>query len=277
MELLAWGASKARRHMLEEARSARFTCDGCQRILFVGDSFTAGELAESKLGYPHYVPDALTRLGVHPPAQTVSVALAGTPTSVHRSQVQAFFEESGQVPDYVMIISGANNRDALASRRAFVASEPGRSAPPGVRRFHGAHQSLGLIGKILGRWIAVAGGTEVTPLFAPYEEFFQTDPSYLAWVATQQRSELSALVHEVGAFGSAPLLGTYHSEVNNGAARAVAEAEGVPLFEFEEEGGPRTWQADGLLHEDGWHLNDAGTRVLADRWAARFVEITGGQ
>ena len=135
--LMLWhGGTAAREAALASARAGRFAEPAVlPRVLFLGDSFMAGELSESGTGYP-------VLLRSPPLLDVVNAAVAGSPTSVQRRQFAAWLLESQQRPDYVFAAVGTNDSDAMEPRREWLAEAPSDAVPAGIRRIYGSHGAI---------------------------------------------------------------------------------------------------------------------------------------
>ena len=245
---------------LVASRASRFGDEGALRVLFVGDSYTAGELSESGRGYFSWLPQGLSDC----PLEARSIALAGTPTATHRSQLAAWLEESGQRPDFVMVISGANNLGSLDLRHAFLA-DPSQDAPRRMRSLYRSRRAFTGLARIVGRGLNLDGpAADALPTADPTWEAW---PPWQEFVQEHTRTELLQLADLARAHGVQPLFGTYHADAQNPAIRLAAEQARVPLLDVE---GPLP---PALLARDRWHRNDAGNRELAARWLAWFEAL----
>ncbi len=241
------------------SRQARFEDGDALKILFLGDSYTAGELSESGQGYASWLPETLSGRAL----QTRSIALAGTPSAVHRAQLAAWLEESGQRPQFAMLISGANNLNSLDLRQGFLA-DPENEAPDGMRSLYRSRRALTGLARMVGRGLRLDG---------PAADALPTgDPTWLAWLPWQAHvqqhthAELLAFAALARHHGVEPLFGTYHVDDQNPAIVRAAREAGVPLFDISAFPKPTMEH----LSEDGWHRNDAGNRWLAEQFAGWF-------
>ncbi len=276
VEAVGWKARHYRDDQAIEARSARYSDrEDRLRLLFVGDSFTAGSLSESNLGWWAYVPDALRDLGHQPRVEVLSVALAGSPTPFHQRQFEAFLDESGRTPDVVMIISGANNPNSQELWTAYTLSDVGRTHTTSAERaMYGAPTGLRLLALRLGR----ALGRDLPPDprrrdVARLDQYLSEHPEYRAWLEAETTRRLTAFFATARDHGVRPLAGSYLSDPLIGATRTAAAQADVPFFDMESQELEQTWRADGGMASDGWHLSDDGNRRFAKRWAAWFVAV----
>ena len=88
-----------------------FSSPGAFKILFVGDSFTAGGRTESGLGYPEHIERKLDAMleRDNENVDVINIALAGTATFIHRLRLDSYLDRNAVKPDLVFIITGCNN------------------------------------------------------------------------------------------------------------------------------------------------------------------------
>lgn len=241
----------------------------------MGDSFTAGELAESRVGWYAYVPGALARRGVR--AEAISIALAGSTTRIHVEQLRAWRRESGQRPTHVVLISGANNWDSLDLQRRFTAAWPDTVHPllrPLYLRGGGPMFALHWLGERAG---LVQPGDPEQVMVGPAQRYWYEHPQYEEWLLSQTRGELAAFAARTRDIGAEPVFGSYVAHSMSAELRAAATALGVRFFDEQgpdDEQRAAEYREAGWLAEDDWHLNDAGHRVYADRFARWWVGPT---
>jgi len=258
---------------LAAARDGRFTDAARLRLLFVGDSFTAGESSESVVGYWHYIPELLEARGVPGPIETISLAVPGSTSRYHVRQVASWLEESGQVPHHVVVITGACNWDALELQKAFVAGPIGRrSTHPLLQPFYlgpgGVMWGMHYFGGRLG---VVHPGDPQQVMYTPLRNYWYAHQPYEEWIFGETRRAFGELVGVARAAGVEPLAGAYIAHQMSEHVRAEAKELAVPFFDQSAPSWEREYRDRGLLHEDEWHLNDAGNRDMATRWADWYV------
>lgn len=262
---------------LDEARAGRFSEEAALKLLFVGDSFTAGESSESAVGYWHYLPALLEERGIPGPVETVSLAVPGSTSRYHRRQVESWLSESGQVPDHVVVITGACNWDALELQKSFVATAEGR------RTTHPLLQPLYLgPGGVMwgfhyvgGRLGVVHPGDPQQVMYTPLRNYWYEHPPYETWLFAETRATFKGLVEHARDRGIEPLAGAYIAHQMSEHVRSEASLLEVPFFDQSEPRWEQQYRDRGLLHPDGWHLNDAGTVDMAERWADWYVAGPG--
>jgi lysophospholipase L1-like esterase len=259
---------------LDDARSGRFTEEAALTLLFVGDSFTAGESSESAVGYWHYLPRLLEERGVPGPIETLSLAVPGSTSRYHVRQVRKWLAESGQIPDHVVVITGACNWDSLELQKSFVATGTGRRTtnpllqtlylgPGGV--MWGVHYLGGRLG-------VVHPGDPQQVMYTPLRNYWYAHEPYEVWLFDETRRAFRELVELSRAEDITPLAGAYIAHQMSGHIRSEAAELTVPFFDQSDPSWEQNYRARGLLHEDEWHLNDAGTKDMAERWADWYVQ-----
>jgi len=276
IEAVWWKARNYRDEQAIEARSARFSeRQDRLRLLFVGDSFTAGSLSESDLGWWAYVPDALRDRGFAPRVEVLSLALAGSPTPFHGRQLAAFLTESGQTPHFVMVITGANNPNSAELWTAYTTSEVGRRhTSRRERALYGAPTGFRALALTVGRLL----GRDLPPDprrrdIARLDRYLSEHPEYAEWLRAETARGLTSIFTLARDRGIQPLSGSYLSDALIGATRAASAAANVPYFDMESAELEARWRADGGLTYDDWHLSDEGNRRYARRWAEWFLEL----
>jgi hypothetical protein len=260
-----------------EARSGRFsTRDETLRLLFVGDSYTAGELSESGRGYWAYVPDELAALGYPRPVETVSIALAGSTSWFHTHQVAGWLEESGQRTDYVMTMGNANDRRGYDFQRRFCASEGGqRDVPLIVRALYAGPPALLFPFNYLGMRLSPRlYMDEVHDSFGPLRRWWEANEPYGKWLPGESGAAVEALVELTRAEGATPLAGAppYQNAPWSAGIPEAAQRLAVPFFNLAVPEVQAALASKDLLTGDGWHPNDAGHRYIAKRWARWFMD-----
>ncbi len=255
---------------LREARSSRFQDPEALHLLFVGDSFTAGEMSESERGYWAYVPDEVGRLRPDLRIETRSVALAGSTTYVHNAQLEAFLTESEQRVDGVVVVSGVNNWDSLHYQRRYVQTTG--AVPLWIQALYSGPKGLlfGLHypGSRLG--IAEVGDPQQV-LLDPIKNFWNEDEAFGDWLKKETDLGLRRLRTRAEAAGARLWIGSYISHSMSDTLKAFAATEGLPYFDTQGASVELAYRKAGFFAEDGWHLNDAGNRDLARRWSSFFV------
>jgi len=258
---------------LADARRGRFSDDAALTLLFVGDSFTAGESSDLGKGYWHHLPPLLEARGVPGPVETISLAVPGSTSRYHVRQVAQWLEESGQVPDHVVVITGACNWDALELQKSFVATATGR------RTTHPLLQTLYLgPGGVMwglhyfgGRLGVVHPGDPQQVMYTPLRNYWYAHQPYEEWIFAETRRAFSELVDLARSHDIAPLGGAYIAHQMSEHVRAEAQEREVPFFDQSDPSWEVNYRERGLLHPDGWHLNDAGNVDMATRWADWYV------
>ena len=260
-----------------DARSARYSDREALRLLFVGDSFTAGSLSESDLGWWAYVPAALRERGVSRRVEVLSVAVAGSPTPFHRRQVRDWLDESGQVADFLVFVTGANNPNSVELWTEYVLGPTGaRHTTRSERALYGAPSGFRLfalsVGRRLGRDLPPDPRRRDVPALDMY---LSRHPEYHAWIEERTTAEFVGLASLARERGMRPIAASYLTDPLVPATRAGASAADVPFFDIASEARQTRWGGMGLLSPDGWHLSDAGNKRYAALWVEWFLAGPG--
>lgn len=278
------------------------------KLLFLGDSFTAGELSESGRGYWHYLPQAFHERGDPRIVDVVSLALAGSTTRFHHEQLVRYYEEQPLAADVVMLTTGANNASAQASLQAFAAAPESRGHAPATMRFwyrfprvvYGLNAVAFLAGRYRlgvddsghfgtagdwnpvdsGRWTYMADGRYcwVCPDATSRLMALRGSP-YSGWLDQEIRALVGDVADRVEARGGRLLTGTYVGEnhvVTDPPIDPVGDesrARGLPMLDLSDPVVIARFRARPWFTEDGWHLSDAGSRVLAGVWAEWYLRL----
>ncbi len=258
----------------QEARAGRFALgDEALRLLFVGDSYTAGELSESGQGYWAYVPEELAALGYPRPVETVSIALAGSTTWFHTRQVASWLTESGQRPHYVMTIGSVNDGRAYEFQRRYCDSEEGRTDAPAVCVLYAGPRSLLFPLNYLGMRLSPAQYMdEAHDAFGPLRWWWERNDPYRQWLPGATGKAFEALFDQARSQDLRVLAGSYHDPLWSVGMPEAAQRLEVPFFDLAIVEVQAAFEAQGMLTEDRWHPNDAGHRYLAKRWARWFMD-----
>jgi lysophospholipase L1-like esterase len=278
------------------------------KLLFLGDSFTAGELSEAGVGFWHYVPAAFRARGETRRVQVINLALAGSTTRFHRDQLVRFLEEHAVAPDAVMLITGANNASAQASLQAFLQAPESRGHAPAAMRFwyrfprvvYGLNAVAFLIGRYrlgvddegklgmagdwnpvdTGRWTFMADGRFcwVCPDATSRLMALRGSP-YAAWLDGEIRGMVGEVDDAVRARGGRLLTGTYVGQNHVVTDPPIdplgdeARARGLPMLDLSDPAVIARFRQQGFFIEDGWHLSDAGSKALATAWAEWYLRL----
>mgnify|MGYP003874339715 CR=1 FL=1 len=256
------------------ARRGAFTDPRATKILFLGDSWTAGRERESTGdGYWAYVPEALAAAGYPGEVQTATVALAGSTTWFQLLQLQDFLEWSPLRPDYVMIVTGANDPRSFEQAREFCREsrvlEDLPLAPP---LWVCGPRALAFLHGLGARALARSQGDLAPRTVPPGLESMGSD--YAAWFADSLDRAYEAAIQQVRDAGAQPLIGAYHVDDSDPIRRAFAARVGVPFHDISDGTVAATLRDQDMLVSDGWHTNEAGDRYLAQLFAAWFVDAT---
>jgi hypothetical protein len=205
---------------LAAARAGRFQRSGV-RLLVVGDSFTAGELSESGVGWWAHLPELL------PGTETISLALAGSPTRTHLAQVRAWKAESGQQATAIVAVTGANNLDSLDCQRRYVAA--GGRAPLWLRPLYlrggGPMYGLHYLGGRLG---VMQPGDPEQVMWAPLKAAWYRNEAYERWAIEDTERLLGELAGE-----GRLILGSYVAHNRSTVLREAAGKLELPFFDHE--------------------------------------------
>ena len=265
---------------LEARRTGRFKQQDSLKILVVGDSFTAGELSESGVGYAAYLPEAFRELGFAGEVEAVCVGLAGSTTPVHYRQIKSWLRESGQVPDLIFIITGANNINAHRFQSHFIKNSPRAYEVPGwVRLLYRLPRwaTWGMDNAAYHLGMAELDNPTKTT-FKPLTRYWRESPAFMSWANTLLAKWVVSL-HELGRAREIPVAtGSYISGGVHDPLRATARRRGIPLFDIESQALDECMLRWGFYTDDGWHMADAGHRYYARRlawWLANGVLRAG--
>ena len=257
--------------MLEGYRLNRaFVSPDAFKILFVGDSFTAGGSTESGKGFPEYMGEALRDavVGDRKGVEVVNIALSGTDTAIHARRLRLYLERHLVLPDLVFVVTGHNSFGSNEARAAF-------------QREHAAASLFGPWSRVV-RYSMVL--TVVHELVKHYLGWLPSDEAaavqsdaFRTYVAGLLREDLVRMVEDAGRRGIPLCLGTYirpawSDRVILPVLREVAASHDVPLLDIYSEELDRRFLEDGLYARDGWHPNDAGQRVLAGIFIEKLRE-----
>lgn len=255
----------------EAARRGAFTDPDATKILFLGDSWTAGREGESTgEGYWYYVPDALAAAGYEGAVQTATVALAGSTSWFQYEQLGAFLAESELAPDYVMVVTGANDPRSYEQARQFCKEhDDWVELPPFARLWVCGPRGLAFVHGLGAKAAARARG-ELAPLDVPPGLGGVAD-EYGAWFRDSIGRPYQATLLRIEEAGAQALIGSYHHDDTDPIRAGIAAAAGVPFHDISTDL-VRATLREGLQVEDGWHTNEAGDRYLAELFAAWFVE-----
>jgi len=241
------------------------------RLLFLGDSFTAGDGSESETGFWAYLPAALERRGVVG-AQTRSLAISGSTTGYQLDQLRCWVETSGQRLDTVVVTAGVNDWGSLRFQRQFLEEGAPGSHPAALSGLYrlprpvlfAVHYPLRLADRMRSPAHAWAQEGQNDGGWVPGWGYFSDHPEYGDWVADRQRRNLEEMAELAGAAGGELVVAAY---VVNDARNPAGHAEGDWTSFLEPAEASGSAAAGGLLSDDAWHLSDAGARDLAERWA----------
>jgi len=258
---------------LAERRRARFTDKDTTRILVVGDSFTAGELSQSKVGFWAYLPEALRQYGYHKDTEVISLAMAGTTSPWHFHQVATWLEETGQTPHYLFVITGANNNHSYAFQNHFLEkSGKADTAPTWLRLLYRLPRSwlweLDQVALLLG-YATFDDPTKVT--MRPLVRFWAENEAYMA-LTNQLTARWVGALHDLGrSRGFTTLAGSYVRTGYHDPLRALARRRSFKMYDIESEALEDCMRGWGFFTSDAWHPNDAGYKYLARRLARWLV------
>lgn len=264
---------------LARRRQAVFTDPGSTRFLVVGDSFTAGELSQAKVGFWAYLPDALEQYGYHNNTEVISLAMAGTTSQWHFHQVARWVEETGQVPHYVFITTGANNNHSYAFQTHFL--EHGGEAdgmPVWLRQLYRVPRSwfwgLDQVAHRMG-YASLDDPTKVA--FRPLVGYWRDNDVFMAWVNRLIGRWVGAMDDLGKAKGFTTLVGSYVRTGFHDPLRALARKRKIKMFDIESHALETCMREWGMYTSDDWHPNDLGHKYLARRLARWLVsEILPG-
>lgn len=262
--------------LLAERRDVRFADDGRIKLLFLGDSFTAGELAESGVGFWAYLPDAVKAFGYTRGVQTVSLAMAGSSSPYHYRQLVEWLAESGQRPDFVFATTGANNNHGFVFQQHFIRhSGYAHELPLWVRGLYRLPRSLTWGIDQAALHLGLADFDDPTKVsFAPLIRHFKKSRAYMGWV-NELIAEWVAALHRLGQRrGFRVLAASYVRTGFHAPLRREAARLGITLYDIESEGLEDCMRGWGYMTKDEWHPNDAGHKYLAlrlARWLVREV------
>ncbi len=97
------------------------------------------------------------------------------------------------------------------------------------------------------------------------------NPAYFAWVNRFTCDIVTDTNRICQEHGVKLMLGTYLSSAINSIPPAIARELRLPLFNIGTRENNELFNARGYFVGDHWHLNDAGTRYLAELFAVWFL------
>ncbi len=273
--LLWWFDSSDLEDHTNSLCNQRFADDGGVRLLFLGDSFTAGDGSASERGYWEYLPRALASEGVDD-VQVLSLAISGSTSGYQLDQLRCWVERSGQTIDAVTLVAGANDWGSLRFQREFLATHEPTSHPALLRSIYELPRGL-LFGFHYPRRLVERLRTPADQqlLYGASDggwvlewSYFASHPAYGDWVRERQRRNLGELQRLAAAAGGRLIVGSY--VISEGSQ--LSDIEG-PWSRFLEPAQRREeYDRRGLISSDDWHLSDAGAEDYASLWARWFVE-----
>ena len=265
---LAEGGLRVVRHWimgtygLDRAFTRRAAC----KLLFVGDSFTAGGGTDSGRGFPAYIAERLA--GRRAPdgggVEVVNIALSGTDTGLQLGRMRAYLARHAIAPDVILVVTGANNRNNNESRARYLRERRGE--------VHAGPWTVIVHRSLLLTVVKEMVGKRLPFLFRGCERPFETG-DFFRYVDTRFREDLDAMIDAAQAAGARIAFGTYIRPTPKDEAllrtlRAVLARRGVPLLNLYSEERDRRFLEGGLYARDGWHPNDEGQRLLAELFLA---------
>ncbi len=272
---LVWARTNAVLEDGAERRCAqRFSDASSLRLLFLGDSFTAGDGSESNLGFWAYLPDALAAEGIEG-AEVLSLATSGATTAYQREQLDCWLTTSNQAVSYVVVTGGVNDASSLRYHRDFLAEFQPERHPASVRFLYGLPRPI-----LLGIHYPVLLQRRLrTPRAQPFDDapsdagwvpligYHASHPAYEDWALLHQQGQLRAMHEAVEEAGARLIVGAYsHHEDHSVVERMGGWIRYVEPRELRDH-----YEAQGWFAPDGWHLSDAGARDYARRWARWFA------
>ena len=264
-----------------ELRDQRFGDSSALKLLFVGDSFTAG-VVEPAGSWTDFLVAEFARQGLARPVEVINIGFAGSDTGWHVEQVRRWLEEAGAPPDHTSVITGANNASTYTWQTAWLASEAGATTPLGLRAIYRLPRSTLFGAELLANLLRGQGNLD-DDLPLPDAEHLdvglmrgrlERDSAYLPWTAAHKAERLREHVRVVREAGAQPLLGTYITEgeyETNDATRTVARELDVPLFDVASPERHADFDATGGYLEDRWHLSYAGQKRFAALWVGWYL------
>ncbi|MCB9487666.1 MAG: SGNH/GDSL hydrolase family protein [Deltaproteobacteria bacterium] len=271
------------RYLAQEARQSRagrFINPDSVHLVFVGDSYTAGELAESGVGYWSYLPRALARQGYPRPVETVSLAQAGSTTAFQRRQLQAFVDESRQRIDLIYLITGRNNDLSWEYQHAYAMSpEAETQIPRRARIWHRAPRPLVALTGVWSRYIASYDGKSFSSKYDA--DALPSGPLALSQYAGYRGFLIDATLGDLRGIQdiasrnrAVPAFGLYHDvDDMQDIIAFFAEVNGIRVFSIAKaEPGRFTRGAPFVFSPDGWHFSDFGHRLYAQSLAVWLLE-----
>ena len=246
-----------------------FSSPEAYNLLFVGDSFTAGGGTESGLGYPEYMGQELRRRdrrqrGV----EVVNIALSGTETEIHRKRLERYLESHPIQPDLVFVVTGRNNFTSNEAKGAYLTEGAG-GIRPGIGTLL-LHHSLFLtvLNELSGHHIRFR---------IPWEDEAFEKEAFQQFVLHRYRSNLDQIILLTRNRNLPLVFGTYirfegDDRKNFHSLKEVTDRYRVPLVNIFSVEWDRKFKEKGLYSKDGWHPNDEGQQVLAERFLWKMQE-----
>ncbi len=269
-----------------ELRAQRFSDPDALRLLFVGDSFTAG-VVDPAGTWTDFLVDELARQGFAHPVEVINIGFAGSDTGWHVAQVRRWLAAAELPPVHTSLITGANNAGTYAWQAAFLDSEGARTAPATLRAVYRLPRSTVFGAELIANLLRGEGNlSDDLPL--PDAEHLdvglmrgrlEAASDFLPWTAARKGALLDDYVAVVRAAGAEPLLGTYITEgeyETNDSTRAAAARHGVALFDVASPDRHADFHRTGGYLEDDWHLSEAGQRRFAALWVGWYLREVEG-
>lgn len=261
-----------------ERAAQRFSDPSGLRLLFVGDSFTAGVVAPPGT-WTDYLPEALRDAGLQGAVEVINIGFAGSDTGWHVEQARRWLEEAPRPPDCVMLITGANNAGTYAWQQGFIAANTADPAPLWLRSIYRLPRSTVFGAELAANLLRGRSGQDGGLPLPDAEHLdvglmrtrLEDSSDFLAWTARRKAALLDEYVRTVREAGAAPLLGSYITEgeyETNDVTRAAASRHGAAMFDVASPELHADFHRSGGYLEDDWHLSGTGQRRFAAMWAA---------
>ncbi|MFC1889054.1 SGNH/GDSL hydrolase family protein [Thermodesulfobacteriota bacterium] len=235
---------------------------GAFKMLFVGDSFTAGGRTESGKGFPEYIEEKLEEKFVPGGrrADVVNIALSGTDTFLHRRRLELYLDRNPVKPDLVFIVTGANNHRSKQMQASYRLSRPDAGITKHLLSALDRSIFLSTLGALAGRI-----GHDPSGIFQ--NDFSTTE--YRLFVSERFRSELIVMVGMLRDEKIQAVFGTYirPSDIDQLCLSALLDVSSryrIPLLTVYSEDLDEEFKREGLYANDLWHPNDRGQKVLAE-------------
>lgn len=243
-------------------------------IVCFGDSLTQGVGASSpKFSYPAQLEDILKHKYPDKKIVVLNEGVAGSNSSELILRMRERLPLYPRPPDLIIVITFANNSWNLHQCSALL--EGYASLPTSKRWLAKLEQAkVGKLAVILNlRGKALANRLAKTDREKWYADWTSKKLVLLDWSNEEEfafvqkwiRHDMEKIVELAQSYGSKLLFGNYHTPEDDAIIRKATSNLSFPICDPPPN--PNIWKEQGLLAQDGFHLNDKGYALFAEHIA----------